>query len=82
MINANQAVQIAGEYYKNIVSERDDLRVEEVEIGDDGFWYVTLSVRDPYSPGFPPGKNKDLKIFRISAEDGNVKSMKIRKLDD
>lgn len=82
MIDASDAVQIAGNYYKEIVNDRDDLRVEEVEIGEDGYWYVTLSIRDRYSPGFSQFKNNDLKVFKIDADDGSVKSMKIRKLND
>lgn len=82
MIDAKRAVELSGEYYKEIVNPRDELRVEEVELGDDGYWYVTLSTRDPYAPSFPVSKNKELKVFKINAEDGLVKSMKIRKIND
>ena len=63
--------------------EGDLLQLEEVELSDDEkYWFITLSYPLP-SPvpllNLPP--KKDYKIFKIDSKTGQVRSMKIRKLD-
>ena len=78
MIDVKTAIRAAanflGEFQEYIRPE--DIRLEETEYDDDsGCWLITLSYRD--STTFP---RREYKIFRVDANSGAVKSMKVRTL--
>ena len=79
-INARDAAKVAANYYEDISDERVKLSIEEVELDDAGFWLITLGMSDPYGIGSMGNKVREYKIFKINADDGEVKSMKIRKV--
>ena len=81
-IDAKQAVEIAANYYKAIAAESQKLSVEEIEMDDAGsHWLITLGIGEPFSAiQFTTGQAKSFKIFKIDANTGEVKSMKIRKV--
>jgi hypothetical protein len=58
------------------------LRLEETEYDGSGSWLITLSVidDDPRFFGELAGTKRTYKVFRIDAETGEVKSMKVRSL--
>ncbi|HXD34293.1 MAG TPA: hypothetical protein VN643_24460 [Pyrinomonadaceae bacterium] len=81
MLDVKEATQKASEYFASLYATENlsDVRLEEVEQADHGkYWLITLSY--PVLPGLNLGK-KEYKIFKIDAKTGDVKSMKIRKLD-
>ena len=62
-----------------------DIRLEETEYDDRGYWLITLSSIEKRNPLDPlasiisrPARN--YKVFRIDASTGEVKSMKVRSL--
>lgn len=94
MINVKTAVKIALDYFAQIYPEAkqkfQDIRLEEVELSDDeSTWLVTIGFSRPLPPD-PSLKNvskfllgeheyqRDYKVFRIDAQSGKVRSMKIR----
>lgn len=87
MLEVKEAVKIATEYIQSLFSERQipELRLEEVEMSQDSqFWEVTLSfvIREPtaYLSLGDAARTREYKVFRINAENGQVQSMKIRKV--
>ena len=82
--------KIAAEYFVDLYAEQtySDILLEEVEYDDDGnSWSITLgySIPNP-ADSLPlalklPGHRK-YKVFKIDAETGNVRSMKIRSLEN
>ena len=83
MLDAKEAARQAKEYFTTLYgNEGSGARLEEVELTDDGrHWMITLSVpaRDQISWDLI-GK-RDYKIFKIAADTGEVKSMRIRKVE-
>jgi hypothetical protein len=84
-IDVRSAVYTAQNYIQSI----EDLRLEEVELSDDKqFWFVTLGYNRPVDKSqnllaelVPSSKfERDYKIFKIDAETGDVKAMKIREI--
>jgi hypothetical protein len=86
MTEVRQAIQNALTFLGDMYGESArDVRLEEVELSEDNFWYVTLSFlkRD-----FPVGVSESLlgavpreyKVLAVSSQDGSVRSMKIRQL--
>jgi hypothetical protein len=73
-IDAKKAAAIAAKYYQEILQEPTELSIEEIELDEDGFWLITLGISD-YGFGIKPASYK---IFKIDANTGEVKSMKIR----
>jgi hypothetical protein len=93
MVNAKDAVKIAFDYFQSLpFHNRDkitDLELEEVELSEDSqYWYITLGYHyKPVSPGSRlaevlgrPERSAELKSFKISADAGEVKWMKIRQI--
>lgn len=87
MLDVKQAVKVATEYIQSLFSpdQIPELRLEEVELSEDGkFWLVTLSFapkqNSPYLSLGEAAKTREYKIFQVSAESGQVQSMKIRKV--
>ena len=91
-IDVRSAVYTAQNYIRSIqdlMGVIEDLRLEEVELSEDQlFWFVTLGYNRPVDKTHnfladlvPSSKfERDYKIFKIDAETGDVKSMKIREL--
>ena len=87
IIDVKEAVKKATEYAVALYApeQLNDLRLEEVELGDDGFWYVTLgfSRQPPPNPNpllrFPfPDFRREYKVVKIDAQSGEVKALKMR----
>lgn len=88
MIDVKSAVRAAMKYLQEIQEfvPAIGMRLEETEHDDSGDWLITLStvedsgirVESPF-PVFPTGK-RIYKVFRIDANTGDVKSMKVRTL--
>jgi hypothetical protein len=85
-IDVKAAVKIAMKYlddFRDIITARQ-VRLEETEYDDVGDWLITLSSVDDSSAPMGPlvaalgGARRDYRIFRIDAETGEVKSMKVR----
>jgi hypothetical protein len=61
----------------------DEVRLEETDHDDKGNWLITLSTLDPPDKSvlsqFAAPK-RSYKLFRIDAQTGEVKSMKVRTL--
>jgi hypothetical protein len=95
MIPVNHAVSVAVTFLDQMFGkEIANVRLEEVDLSDDGLWHVTLSfVRRsvPENTTTTPEssvirdlrdevKPREYKVIAISAEDGKFRSMKIRQL--
>ncbi len=84
MIDVKDAVKTAREYAEYLLGEVPQLELEEVELTDDErYWRVTLGFDGgPANPlqitfGNAPRLRK-YKVFEVKADDGTVRSMKIR----
>ncbi len=84
MIDVRQASEAALSHLKSLYPSYDlgNVLLEEAELTDDEkFWLITLSFRAPgKSASDFFGEPRDLKIIKISADTGDLKSMKIRKV--
>jgi hypothetical protein len=87
MIDVKTAVRTAIKYmqeFEEFVPARG-ARLEETDYDDSGYWLITLSTLDEQGPFLEslgtlvPGK-RSYKLFRIDAQIGEVKSMKVRTL--
>ena len=94
MVDVKEAAKQAADYFRKIYSDKPytDVLLEEVELSDDEkYWLITLSYEYELPifslpSGLDPfGKRKDgprkYKLFKIDADTGNVKAMKIRSLN-
>ncbi|KAA5601929.1 hypothetical protein [Blastochloris sulfoviridis] len=93
IIDVKAAVRIAIRYLQELGDfiPGENIRLEETEYDDGGFWLITLStIEIPPSPtiggetmrrvlALEKGK-RNYKVFRIDARSGEVKSMKVRQL--
>ena len=85
MLDVREATRTAFEYFGSLYGgEVSDVRLEEVELTEDGgYWLVTLSyhagseIAVMFNKATMP---REYKLFRIDAITGEVKSMKIRKV--
>ena len=85
MITVRKAVEVAQDYFQSIQDmlgeELRDLRLEEVELSEDGgIWLVTLGYDRPISPTHPAISiikrfRREYKLFKVNAETGEVKGM-------
>ncbi|MEN6497885.1 MAG: hypothetical protein ABFD16_26600 [Thermoguttaceae bacterium] len=86
MVLVKQAVEKAVEFVQEMYEGQalDDLRLEEVERSDDNkLWSITLSFLKPPSPlqsSLSLPRSREYKVVAVSAETGEVRSMKIRTL--
>jgi hypothetical protein len=86
MIDVKSAVRTAVGYLQEFQEfiRAHSVRLEETEYDDSGYWLITLSVEVPEATmgalaTLGPFR-RVYKIFRIDAETGEVKSMKVRTL--
>lgn len=90
MVTAKTAVENSLAFATSLLGDLAGLRLEEVELSDDGHhWIITLSFVRPTagvpvtSQGrlaslIPDSVEREYKTFRIDVSDGAVQSMKIR----
>jgi hypothetical protein len=87
VIDAKIAAQKAMNYLTDLLGEQKDLALEEVELDPhEQYWLVTLgyniyrSESDPTLSALTGSRRwfRVYKVFRVGAEDGEVRSMKIR----
>ncbi len=86
MIDVKQAVMLARQYLTDMLSPEplSDLRLEEVEIEDDGFWYVTLGFNRATSKSNSAimqqlhESRREYKILKIDRDTGDIRAMKMR----
>lgn len=82
MLDVKEAAQRASEYFADLFKGVSDPQLEEVELADDGQeWFITLSYPVRSENPFILGSGRQYKVFRIDARTGEVRSMKIRKVD-
>lgn len=85
MLDVKEAAQKASEYFAGLYQDQgfSNVQLEEVELTDDGkYWLITLSY--PVPPELAAlnfNFKRKYKVFRIDAKTGEVKSMKIRKVE-
>jgi hypothetical protein len=89
MIDVKSAVRIAIRYlqdFDEFIPARS-IRLEETEYDDTGYWLITISALSPDDPPSAIGslssvlnQKRIYKQFRIDADSGDVKSMKVRPL--
>jgi len=85
MLDVKEAARRASEYFAGLYSDQNipNVQLEEVEISDDGrHWLITLSY--PVAPELAAlnfNFKRKYKVFTIDAKTGEVKSMKIRKVE-
>jgi len=81
MIDVKIATNQAINYLKDIYKEGKSIRLEEVELSEDGkFWFITLSF--VFEDVLFASPQRVYKLLKVSSEDGQVMAMKIRKIDD
>lgn len=85
MLDVKEAAERASEYFAGLYQDQrlSNVQLEEVELTDDGkFWLITLSHPVPNeSPALTFSFKRKYKVFKIDAKTGEVKSMKIRKVE-
>ena len=85
MLDVKEAARKASEYFAGLYSDQKipNVQLEEVEISDDGgYWLITLSY--PVATELAAlnfNFKRKYKVFTIDAKTGEVKSMKIRKVE-
>lgn len=91
MLTVKEAVQAAEQWVRELYPEEDlqHLRLEEVELSDDErLWHITVgwvepAVRTPLSAMFSQEARTLPRVYKtleVDAENGAVKSMKIREV--
>ncbi|NEP39641.1 MAG: hypothetical protein F6K35_10475 [Okeania sp. SIO2H7] len=91
LTDVKKAAIAAKQYFTSLwgINEIEDLRIEEVELSEDEkFWSITLGfnrpadkVEDPLGEALDaPRYRREYKIFKVDAETGQIKSMKIRQV--
>ena len=82
-IDAKKAAKIALEYLEDLFPDSSGYELEEIDTSEDErFWLITIGMVDNNSPTLTTlsGKAKKFKIIKIDNKNGNVKSVKIRKV--
>jgi hypothetical protein len=84
MLQYIEAVTKAIEYLKSIYENPENILLEEIELSDDkAFWLITLSFDNPLPQNtieIALGKNRLFRTIEVYSINGEVKSMKIKKL--
>jgi hypothetical protein len=85
-IDAKEAATKAASYYKELTGTKDwGVTLEEIEFDEDkNQWLITLGLTSTAFANIAPMglRPHAYKLFRIDAETGEVKSMKIRELNN
>lgn len=86
MIDVKEAAKVAVNYFRDLYGEDrfSNILLEEIEHDPDGeAWLITIGYSDQVDDPFFPGKrDRHYKIFRIDEENGFVRSMKIRTVEN
>lgn len=78
MLDVKSAVKVATEYLSSLVPAAQQTRLEEVELTEDGaYWLITLSY---YAEGGIPFESRSYKLLKVDRQTGDVVAMKIRTL--
>ena len=85
MIDLKTASKIAIEFVHSIYPDNSDFQVEEIETSEDGkYWLITIGMYDltdvKGTLGALIAKPRKYKAVQINKENGDVRSMKIRKV--
>ena len=88
MLDVKEAAQKASDYFAGLYQDQaltKNVQLEEVEQADHGkYWLITLSYPVPSEPqlaNLQLSFKRKYKVFKIDAKTGEVKSMKIRKVE-
>lgn len=85
-VNAKEAAKIAKDYFDDIGESYTKIRLEEIELSEDGkYWNITLGIFQPIEGINPVMRSMyteglSYKLFKIDATSGEVISMKIRQI--
>lgn len=83
-MDVKEAVQAAVNFVAEMFSTGKDLRLEEVEMSDEGPWWdITLSFPHPPDTAIEAvigGPKRSYKIVRVNRVTGEIHSAKIRKV--
>jgi len=90
MLSVTDAVSTATSHLTKFFPSAQKLRLEEVELTDDDqFWLITLSFVDPNQEPTVfqalsriHGEGRFYKVVKINKESGEVRSIKIRELQN
>jgi hypothetical protein len=83
-MDVKEATEKAIEYFKKFYPNVEKVQLEEVEITDDDkYWNIVLSYENIESTPLSYlqiGQQRTFKVFKIDANTGKVRSMKIRNI--
>ena len=83
-MDVKEAIEKAIEYFKKFYPNVEKVQLEEVEITDDDkYWNIVLSYENMETTPLSYlqiGQQRTFKVFKIDANTGKVRSMKIRNL--
>ncbi len=83
-MDVKEATEKAIEYFKKFYPNVEKVQLEEVEITDDDkYWNVVLSFENVETTPLSYlqiGQQRTFKVFKIDADTGKVRSMKIRNI--
>ena len=81
-MDAKEATKKAVEHFKKFYPNVEKVQLEEVEITDDDkYWNIVLSYENMETTPLSylqVGQQRTFKVFKIDANTGKVRSMKIR----
>jgi hypothetical protein len=90
MLSVIEAVEVASSHLKLLIPQAEQILLEEVELSDDDqYWLITLSFIHPQDGRQSPlvhalggSKLRTYKVLKIHGNTGEVRSMKIRELEN
>ena len=83
-MDVKEAIENAIEHFKKFYPNVEKVQLEEVEITDDDkYWNIVLSYENKETTPLSylqVGQQRTFKVFKIDANTGKVRSMKIRNI--
>ncbi|MGD9329166.1 MAG: hypothetical protein PVH48_09395 [Cyclobacteriaceae bacterium] len=83
-MDVKEATEKAIEYFKKFYPNIEKVQLEEVEITDDDkYWNIVLSYENMETTPLSYlqiGQQRTFKVFKIDADTGKVRSMKIKNI--
>ena len=83
-MDVKEATEKAIEYFKKFYPNVEKVQLEEVEITDDDkYWNIVLSYENVETTPLSYlqiGQQRTFKVFKIDADTGKVRSMKIKNI--
>lgn len=84
MLTVQEAVKKATQVLSELMPPADDLRLEEIELSDEGPWWdITLSFPDPSVDQFAEilgRRDRSYKLVRLNRDTGEFHAVRIRKV--